>query len=88
MPIAELAREHDASSNRPSSRGPDDAVSGIDTLQMQVSLEDVKSMGLDTWSATDAQFVSELAHAHFGRADDVIVVSGIGPVEICGVRIC
>ncbi|KAL3964845.1 hypothetical protein ACCO45_001849 [Purpureocillium lilacinum] len=44
----------------------------------------VENMGLDVWSASDAQFVQDLVAAYFDRAARI---EGKG-VEVCGVRVC
>ncbi|OAQ89419.1 hypothetical protein VFPFJ_05828 [Purpureocillium lilacinum] len=44
----------------------------------------VENMGLDVWSASDAQFVQDIVAAYFDRAARI---EGKG-VEVCGVRVC
>ena len=49
-----------------------------------VSSADVVRMGLDVWSATDHQFVEDVAREYFGRRAHVEGRS----VDVCGIRIC
>ncbi|KAI9802061.1 MAG: hypothetical protein M1833_001982 [Piccolia ochrophora] len=49
-----------------------------------VSSEDMASLGLDVWSASDQAFVEEVVREYFGRR---ALVQG-GSIECCGVRIC
>ncbi|KAG4430636.1 hypothetical protein IFR05_013885 [Cadophora sp. M221] len=51
---------------------------------VHVSSEDVVRMGLDVWSATDHQFIQEVAKEYFGRR---AYVEGRN-VDVCGIRIC
>lgn len=51
---------------------------------LRVGSEAVSQMGLDVWSASDAEFVAAVAAAYFGRR---VRVEGKG-VEVCGVRVC
>ncbi|KAI1357280.1 hypothetical protein F5Y08DRAFT_324642 [Xylaria arbuscula] len=44
----------------------------------------IKRMGLDIWSAADAEFVSQLLQTYFNRQ---AYVEGKG-VEVCGIRVC
>jgi hypothetical protein len=49
-----------------------------------VSSNDVERMGLDVWSATDHQFIEDVAREYFGRRATVEGRS----VDVCGIRIC
>lgn len=49
-----------------------------------VSSADVVRMGLDVWSATDHQFIEDVAREYFGRRAHVEGRS----VDVCGIRIC
>ena len=49
-----------------------------------VSNADVARMGLDVWSATDDQFIEDVAREYFGRRAHVEGRS----VDVCGIRIC
>ncbi|KAI0380927.1 hypothetical protein F5Y04DRAFT_256294 [Hypomontagnella monticulosa] len=51
---------------------------------IRIGSEAVSQMGLDVWSASDAEFVATVAAAYFGRR---VRVEGKG-VEVCGVRVC
>ena len=51
---------------------------------IRINPEEIKSMGLDRWSKSDAEFIHELADVYFGRS---AYVEG-KPVEVCGVRVC
>lgn len=51
---------------------------------VQIDTDVIKRMGLDIWSASDAEFVRELLKTYFGRQ---AYVEGQG-VEVCGIRVC
>ncbi|RYC56174.1 hypothetical protein CHU98_g10033 [Xylaria longipes] len=51
---------------------------------VQIDTDVIKRMGLDIWSASDAEFVKELLKTYFGRQ---AYVQGKG-VEVCGIRVC
>ncbi|KAL2074590.1 hypothetical protein VTL71DRAFT_8368 [Oculimacula yallundae] len=51
---------------------------------VHVTSEDVVRMGLDVWSATDHEFILEVAKEYFGRR---AYVEGRN-VDVCGIRIC
>ena len=53
-------------------------------LPIWISSADIERMGLDEWSATDHQFVEDVAREYFGRK---ATLEG-RTVDICGVRIC
>lgn len=55
-----------------------------DARGIRINPDDFKSMGLDRWSYSDAQFVKEATDVYFGRK---AYVQG-QPVEVCGVRVC
>ncbi|KAI0969188.1 hypothetical protein F4678DRAFT_167194 [Xylaria arbuscula] len=51
---------------------------------VQVDSDVIKRMGLDIWSPSDAEFVSQLLKTYFDRQ---AYVEGKG-VEVCGIRVC
>lgn len=51
---------------------------------VQIDSDVIKRMGLDIWSASDAEFVSQLLQTYFNRQ---AYVEGKG-VEVCGIRVC
>ncbi|KAK8082930.1 hypothetical protein PG996_001711 [Apiospora saccharicola] len=51
---------------------------------IRISIEALRAMGLDIWSASDVEFVRESLAVYFGRR---AYVEGKG-VEVCGVRVC
>lgn len=53
-------------------------------LGVRIDTDVMKRMGLDIWSASDAEFVKELLQTYFDRQ---AYVQGKG-VEVCGVRVC
>ncbi|KAK7924547.1 hypothetical protein PG985_006601 [Apiospora marii] len=57
---------------------------GGDGRGIRISIEALRSMGLDIWSASDVEFVREALAVYFGRC---AYVEGRG-VEVCGVRVC
>lgn len=57
---------------------------GGDGRGIRISIEALRSMGLDIWSASDVGFVREALAVWFGRR---AFVEGRG-VELCGVRVC
>ncbi|ODA80157.1 hypothetical protein RJ55_03115 [Drechmeria coniospora] len=57
---------------------------GTDMNVVTVDSQCVENMGLDVWSASDAQFVQDLVSAYFDREAHI---EGKG-VEVCGVRVC
>jgi len=61
-------------SNSDLSEGPEVVVRG----------EEVERMGLDSWSARDRDFLTEVVGLYFGRKG---MVEGRS-VDVCGVRIC
>ncbi|KAF2148384.1 hypothetical protein K461DRAFT_288576 [Myriangium duriaei CBS 260.36] len=72
--------------------GLDDIVNGDDNDEqehhddevIQLTAEDVSRLGLDIWSAADAQFIGDIGWAWWSKD---IQWSGRN-VELCGVRIC
>lgn len=60
--------------------GGDEADLSVVTIDSRA----IETMGLDVWSASDAEFVQELVAVYFGRQ---AVIEGKG-VEVCGVRVC
>ncbi|KAI2630766.1 hypothetical protein GGR54DRAFT_168700 [Hypoxylon sp. NC1633] len=56
----------------------------VDAQGIRIGSEAVARMGLDVWSATDAEFARAVVAAYFGRRASV---EGKG-VEVCGVRVC
>lgn len=57
---------------------------GGDGRGIRISIEALRAMGLDIWSASDVEFVREALAVYFGRR---AYVEGKG-VEVCGVRVC
>lgn len=51
---------------------------------VRVDTDAMKRMGLDIWSASDAEFLGELLETYFDRK---AYVEGKG-VEVCGIRVC
>ncbi|ORY69771.1 uncharacterized protein BCR38DRAFT_360964 [Pseudomassariella vexata] len=51
---------------------------------VRISTDALRSMGLDIWSASDAEFVKEAVVVYFGRE---AFVEGKG-IDVCGVRVC
>ena len=62
----------------------DETEEGIADSAIPVSSDDVRAMGLDTWSAADKEFVNGAMELYFGR-EAVIDQAG---TRICGVKIC
>ncbi|KAI1393677.1 uncharacterized protein F4822DRAFT_424140 [Hypoxylon trugodes] len=56
----------------------------LDGRGIRIGSDAVARMGLDVWSATDAEFIKAAVAAYFGRR---AYVEGKG-VEVCGVRVC
>lgn len=56
----------------------------VDGRGARVRSDAVARMGLDVWSAADAEFVTAVAAAYFGRR---AYVEGKG-VQVCGVKVC
>lgn len=62
----------------------DDTVEGIAQDSIVIGTEDIRTMGLDSWSAADRDFIKEAAKLYFDRdatLDD-------RDARICGVKIC
>lgn len=62
----------------------DNTEEGIQEEQIEVTGDDVRNMGLDSWSEADKDFVKDMLKTWFDR-DAVIAEQG---VRVCGVRIC
>jgi hypothetical protein len=62
----------------------DDTEEDIADSAIAVSSDDIRAMGLDTWSTTDREFVKGAMELYFGR-EAVIEQNGM---KICGVKIC
>ncbi|KAK4505513.1 hypothetical protein PRZ48_003476 [Zasmidium cellare] len=62
----------------------DDTEEGIQEEEIQINGEDVRAMGLDSWSEADKGFVADMVKVWFER-DAVVSDQG---VRVCGVRIC
>ncbi|KAI0010180.1 hypothetical protein F4779DRAFT_579071 [Xylariaceae sp. FL0662B] len=56
----------------------------LDGRGIRIGSDAIANMGLDVWSAADAEFVREAARVYFGRK---VYIEGKG-VEVCGVRLC
>lgn len=73
QPLADLVEEAD-----------DETDEGIADLAITVSSDDVRAMGLDSWSSADLAFVTRMMEVYFGREATV----DLGGTRICGVQIC
>lgn len=62
----------------------DETDEGIADSTISVSSEDVRTMGLDTWSSMDRLFVREAMEVYFGREARVEEEG----TRVCGVRVC
>ncbi|KAI1375004.1 hypothetical protein F4677DRAFT_424285 [Hypoxylon crocopeplum] len=62
----------------------DSADDDLDGRGIRIRSDALARMGLDVWSASDAEFVKAVVAAYFGRRAHV---EGKG-VEVCGVRVC
>ncbi len=62
----------------------DDTEEGVADVAINVSNEDVRAMGLDTWSTADREFVVQALELYFGR-EAKLIEDG---VRVCGVKIC
>ncbi|KAF7541695.1 hypothetical protein G7054_g468 [Neopestalotiopsis clavispora] len=86
--FAEIVESSDEEEEEPSNEDDDamlpDEVREDYERAIRINPEEIKSMGLDRWSKSDADFVHELADAYFGRS---AYMEG-KPVEVCGVRVC
>lgn len=63
----------------------DETEVGIEEDVIDISVEDVKKMGLDIWSERDREFVKEAVRLYFGREANV---QGGERLRICGVKVC
>ncbi|KAI1450910.1 hypothetical protein F5Y02DRAFT_412555 [Annulohypoxylon stygium] len=63
---------------------PDLGEEEMDARGIRIESDAVARMGLDVWSAADAEFVKLAVKTYFGRR---AYVEGKG-VEVCGVRVC
>lgn len=63
---------------------PDSGEEEMDARGIRIESDALARMGLDVWSAADAEFVRAIVAAYFGRR---AYVEGKG-VEVCGVRVC
>ncbi|KAI1457648.1 hypothetical protein F4805DRAFT_427649 [Annulohypoxylon moriforme] len=63
---------------------PDSGEEEMDARGIRIESDAVARMGLDVWSAADAEFVKAAVKTYFGRR---AYVEGKG-VEVCGVRVC
>ncbi|KAJ2983583.1 hypothetical protein NUW58_g6226 [Xylaria curta] len=61
-----------------------DADEDVPGHDVPIDTDIMKRMGLDIWSASDAEFVKELLVIYFGRQ---AYMEGKG-VELCGIRVC
>ncbi|KAF2161401.1 hypothetical protein M409DRAFT_28135 [Zasmidium cellare ATCC 36951] len=62
----------------------DETEEGIQEDEIQINGEDVRAMGLDSWSEADKGFVADMVKVWFDR-DAVVTDQG---VRVCGMRIC
>ncbi|KAH8203434.1 hypothetical protein TruAng_002418 [Truncatella angustata] len=63
---------------------PGDHEDEYDVRGIRINPEEIKSMGLDRWSHSDAEFVKAATDVYFGRR---AYIQGKA-VEVCGVRVC
>ncbi|KAI1609401.1 hypothetical protein EDD37DRAFT_640455 [Exophiala viscosa] len=85
--------ENDASPADPNSTRQPPVVEGDETENLlgrdgekgdvEISQDDMTAMGLDSWSASDKQFVENFVHLWWGRK--AVVHAGV--IECCGIRI-
>ncbi|KAK5166565.1 uncharacterized protein LTR77_008108 [Saxophila tyrrhenica] len=73
QPLAELVETAD-----------DGTEQGIAEAPITVSADDVRGMGLDSWSEADKSFVQQMMGTYFGR-EALVDAEG---TRICGVRVC
>lgn len=73
QPLADLVEDAD-----------DDTEEGIADSAITINGDDVRAMGLDSWSAGDLDFAKNMLELYFGR--DAIIDPG--GTRICGVRVC
>lgn len=62
----------------------DNTEEGLSEDAITISFDDIRAMGLDSWSEVDKAFVIDMVRVWHGR-EAVVVDSG---VQICGLRIC
>ena len=62
----------------------DETEEGIADSNIEISVDNVRAMGLDTWSVADREFVIEAVRLYFGREARI----EDGGTKVCGVRIC
>ena len=62
----------------------DDTEEGIAESDIEVSADEIRNVGLDSWVVADKDFVHEAMRVYFGREARMQEAS----VTVCGVRIC
>ena len=62
----------------------DETEEGIAESVMSISADDIRAMGLDSWSSADREFAKEAMGVYFGREAKIEE----GGRRICGVKIC
>lgn len=62
----------------------DDTEEGVQEDEITVTADDIREMGLDTWSEVDKDFVKDMMKTWFDR-DAVVTDQGL---RLCGVRVC
>jgi len=62
----------------------DDTEEGIADAAIAMASDDVRAMGLDSWSLADQDFAKHMMQTYFGRE----AVLEAGGTRICGVRVC
>ncbi len=73
QPLADLVAEAD-----------DASADGVAQSAIAVSSDDIRAMGLDSWSAGDVSFVKDMLHVYYGREAAI----DSGGTQVCGLRIC
>ncbi|KAF2769140.1 hypothetical protein EJ03DRAFT_107697 [Teratosphaeria nubilosa] len=62
----------------------DETEEGIEEDAITITAEDVRSMGLDTWSENDKEFIKGMMKLYFDREAAV----ADGGIRLCGVKVC
>jgi hypothetical protein len=87
--VADIVENHSDCEDAESNTEDDDPliepeVGGFDGRGVRINSDALRAMGLDRWSASDAEFVKEVVDVYFGLS---AYVEGKG-VDVCGVRVC
>ncbi|KAH9826352.1 Protein LCHN [Teratosphaeria destructans] len=62
----------------------DETEEGIEEDAIAITNDDIRAMGLDTWSENDKGFIKGMMKLYFGR--EAVVADG--GIRLCGVRVC